>query len=226
MVLDEHEPCTRGRSLHLLNSLTSFKFESKKTTLENIFTFEEAIDLCEKASGDLVHDDLKICIILNQQEGQLRQRMLMNIAPKTTYPTLGQFLLSCEQNTHWITTDLINSGKDHGGQADMDVGRVKGKGKEKAQERTTKEMAKEKERAKENKQEEEEIPMATRKAMEEEKVEAEDLDEEEEKAVENPTATTTTATTTKEKEALARTLAIIVESPVTTNQPAGRNSVT
>ena len=69
--------------------------------------------------------------------------------------------------------------------------------------------------------------MATRKAMEEEKIEAEDMDEEEKKAVESHTMTTTTATTTKvkKKEATARTLATIVESLVIMSQPADRSNV-
>ena len=109
---------------------SSFKFENKKTTLETILAFEEAIDVYEKASGDLVPDDLKISIILSHQECQLRQHMSMNITPKTTYPKLRQFLLSYEQNIRWTTTDLISPGKDHVSQADMDIGRVKGKGKD------------------------------------------------------------------------------------------------
>ena len=73
ILLEEHEPYTRGRSLRLLTSLTKYKFENKKTTMENILAFEEAIEQYEKASGDVVQDDLKISIILNQQDGQLRQ---------------------------------------------------------------------------------------------------------------------------------------------------------
>ena len=195
-LLDEREPYTRGRSLHLLNSLTSFKFESKKTTLENILTFEEAIDLCEKASGDLVHDDLRIPIIRPAGRPVASTHVDKHYTQdsKTTYPTLRQFPWSYEQNTCGATTDLINSGKHHGGQADMGVGRVKGKRKGWQRKRVEEE------------------------GMEEEKAKAMESP--------TTAATTTTTTNEKEKEATAQTLAIIVENLAIMSPRVGRSSAT
>ena len=59
----------------------------------------------------MVQDDLKISILLNQRDGQL-------MGASSGYNTLRQFLLSYEQHARWTTTNL-------GGQADMDISRIK-----------------------------------------------------------------------------------------------------
>ena len=62
-------------------------------------------------------------------ESPLRQHLLLNVKETIKYSTLRQFLVSHEQTTRWTTTDLINSGKDHGEQADRDLSRIKGEEK-------------------------------------------------------------------------------------------------
>ena len=83
-----HEVCS-GRYLVSSSATRSQRkghtFESKKATLENILVFEEAVDMHEKTSEDVVQDDLKISTFLNQQDGQLRQHMLLNMQPDTRY---------------------------------------------------------------------------------------------------------------------------------------------
>ena len=129
LLLEEHLPHTRARSLQLLSNLIHTKFNSKRTTMENILKFEDSIEEYEKSSGDSVQDDLKVSVVLGHAEGPLRQHLLLNVKETTKYSTLRQFLVSYEQTTRWTTTDLINSGQDHGGQADMDISRVKGEEK-------------------------------------------------------------------------------------------------
>ena len=132
LLVEEHQPHNRARSLQLLNQVLHFRFDNKKSTQENILKFEEYIEEYEKASGDIVQEDLKISVVLGGTEGSMRQHLLLNQKETTKYGTLRQYLLSYEQASRWTTTDLINSGKDHQGQADMDVSRVydpKGKGK-------------------------------------------------------------------------------------------------
>ena len=129
LLLEEHLPRTRARSLQLLSNLIHTKFDSKRTTMENILKFEDSIEEYEKSSSDSVQDDLKVSVVLGNTEGPLRQHLLLNVKETTKYSTLRQFLVSYEQTTRWTTTDLINSGKDHGGQADMDISRIKGEEK-------------------------------------------------------------------------------------------------
>ena len=129
LLLEEHLPHTRARSLQLLSNLIHTKFDSKRTTMENILKFEDSIEEYEKSSGDTVQDDLKVSVVLGNTEGPLRQHLLLNVKETTKYSTPRQFLVSYEQTTRWTTTDLIHSGKDHGGQADMDISRVKGEEK-------------------------------------------------------------------------------------------------
>ena len=135
LLVEEHQPHSRARSLQLLNNVLHYRFDNKKSTQENLLKFEEAIEEYEKASGDLVAEDMKISIVLGGTEGNMRQHLLLNQKETAKYAGLRQYLLSYEQATRWTTTDLINSGKDHQGQADMDVSRVnewwKGKGKDK-----------------------------------------------------------------------------------------------
>ena len=119
LLVEEHQPHSRARSLQLLNNVLHYRFDNKKSTQENILNEEY-----EKASGDLVAEDMKISIILAGTEGNMRQHLLLSQKETTKHGTLRQYLLSYEQATRWTTTDLINSGKDHQGQADMGVTRV------------------------------------------------------------------------------------------------------
>ena len=130
-LIQEHEPYTRGRGLALLNKVLNHKFDNKKTHLENLVAFEEAIETYETAANDVMSDDVKVSIVMNNMEGPVRQHLLLTVDSKTKFENIRQFLVTYEQTVRWTTTDLINSGKDHGGLADMDVSRVKGKGKDK-----------------------------------------------------------------------------------------------
>ena len=130
-LIQEHEPYTRGRGLALLNKVFNHKFDNKKTHLENLVAFEEAIENYETAANDVMSDDVKVSVVMNNMEGAVRQHLLLTVDSKTKFENIRQFLVIYEQTVRWTTTDLINSGKDHGGQADMDVSRVKGKGKDK-----------------------------------------------------------------------------------------------
>ena len=129
-LIQEHEPYTRGRGLALLNKVLNHKFDNKKTHLENLVAFEEAIENYETAANDVMSDDVKVSIVMNNMEGAVRQHLLSTVDSKTKFENIRQFLVTYEQTVRWTTTDLINSGKD-GGLADMDVSRVKGKGKDK-----------------------------------------------------------------------------------------------
>ena len=130
-LIQEHEPYTRGRGLALLNKVLNHKFDTKKTHLENLVAFEEAVETYETAANDAMSDDVKVSIVMNNMEGPVRQHLLLTVDSKTKFENIRQFLVNYEQTVRWTTTDLINSGKDHGGLADMDVSRVKGKGKDK-----------------------------------------------------------------------------------------------
>ena len=48
LLLEEHLPHTRARSLQLLSNLIHTKFDSKRTTMENILKFEDSIEEYEK----------------------------------------------------------------------------------------------------------------------------------------------------------------------------------
>ena len=69
LLVEEHQPHSRARSLQLLNNVLHYRFDNKRSTQENILKFEELIEEYEKASGDLVAEDMKISIILGGTEG-------------------------------------------------------------------------------------------------------------------------------------------------------------
>ncbi len=69
LLVEEHQPHSRARSLQLLNNVLHYRFDNKKPTQENILKFEALIEEYEKASGDLVAEDMKISIILGGTEG-------------------------------------------------------------------------------------------------------------------------------------------------------------
>ena len=97
-----------------MNSVVQHRFNAKKTFLENILAFEDSSEQYEKASGDIVSDDLKTSIVLNSADGPVKQHLLLNMKTGTTYSEVRQFILSYEQTSRWTTADLINSGTDHG----------------------------------------------------------------------------------------------------------------
>ena len=73
LLLEGHLPHTRARRLQLLSNILHTRFDSKKTTPENILKFEDSIEEYGKASGDVVQDDLRVSVVLGNTEGPLRQ---------------------------------------------------------------------------------------------------------------------------------------------------------
>ena len=78
-LIQEHEPYTRGRGLALLNKVLNHKFDTKKTHLENLVAFEEAIETYETAANDVMSDDVKVSIVMNNMEGPVRQHLLLTV---------------------------------------------------------------------------------------------------------------------------------------------------
>ena len=208
MLVEEHQPHSRARSLQLLNNVLHFRFDSKKTTQENILKFEETIEEYEKSSGDLVAEDMKISIILGGTEGNMRQHLLLNQKETTKYAGLRQYLLSYEQATRWTTTDLSTQERTTKDKQTWMLQEFTNGGKEKER---TKESQKEKEKALEStakekeakeKVTEKEKASTTKRAKDEEKEE----EKEKEKAEDEDTAKAGAEdTTTKEKEKVTTT---------------------
>ncbi|CAE7514351.1 unnamed protein product [Symbiodinium sp. CCMP2592] len=122
-----NQPNTKARSLQLHREVMSFRFDKDKTYNENFLKFEELIDDYEKASSEKTSDSFKMGTVFDSVPAQVRQHILLNIKEDTTYNDLRSFLTTYENAKRWTqptTTDLINSGKDHGGQAAMDVRQV------------------------------------------------------------------------------------------------------
>ena len=66
LLVEEHQPHTRARSLQLLNNVPHHKFDPKKSAQENLLKFEEIIEEYEKSSRDIMADDLKITVVLGR----------------------------------------------------------------------------------------------------------------------------------------------------------------
>ena len=138
-----NQPNTKARALQLQRELQAFRFDKDKTYNENLLKYEEMIEEYEKASKERTSDAFKIGTIIDSVPNNVRQHILLNMKEDTTYDHLRSFLTTYENSRRWTqptTTDLINAGKDHGGQAAMDVSRVdkggykgwyKGRGKDK-----------------------------------------------------------------------------------------------
>ena len=93
----------------------------------------------EKISDVFVGSETKLADIIANAPADVQEHILLNYDDKKSYADIRDYMLNVEKNKRWTklatkekrqtTTDLIESGQDHGGQADMDINQVKGKGK-------------------------------------------------------------------------------------------------
>ena len=107
---------------------------------ENVLAFEQLIEDYEKISSITDGSETnRAVIIIANAPSDVHEHILLNYDDKKSYEDIRDYMLNVEKHKRWTklttkekrqtTTGLIESGQDHGGQADMDINQVKGKGK-------------------------------------------------------------------------------------------------
>ena len=131
------EPREKARSLALLRSLASWKFDSGSGLHEQLVKYEEALRTYELASQKVFPEDLVLATVLTGMKEPLRSQLQLRMGPTTKYQEVREWILQWESlNTPWATTTpgSKGGGRDDGGPRPMEVDRVfgkdgKGKGK-------------------------------------------------------------------------------------------------
>ena len=137
LLVHENMPKSQVRNFHLLQNIINFKSESGKSLSENVLAFEQLIEDYEKISTITSGDETKLAVIIANAPADVQEHILLNYDDKKSYEDIRDYMLNVEKNKRWTklttkekrqtTTDLIESGQDHGGQADMDINQIKGK---------------------------------------------------------------------------------------------------
>ena len=143
LLVHENMPKSQVRNFHVLQNIINFKAESGKSLNENVLAFEQLIEVYAKISTITVGDETKLAVIIANAPADVQEHILLNYDDKKSYEDIRDYMLNVEKNERWTklttnekrqtTTDLIESGQDHGGQADMDINQIKGKGKGKGE---------------------------------------------------------------------------------------------
>ena len=139
LLVHENMPKSQVRNFHLLQNIINFKSDSGRSLNENVLAFEKLIEDYEKISSVTVGSETKLAVIIANAPSDVQEHILLNYDDKKSYEDIRDYMLNVEKNKRWTklttkekrqtTTDLIESGQDHGGQADMDINQIKGKGK-------------------------------------------------------------------------------------------------
>ena len=142
LLVHENMPKSQVPNFHLLQNIINFKSDSGRNLNENVLAFEQLVEDYEKISNVLVGSETKLAVMIANAPADVQEPILLNYDDKKSYGDIRDYMLSVERNKRWTklttkekrqtTTDLIESGQDHGGQADMDINQVKGKGKGKS----------------------------------------------------------------------------------------------
>ena len=135
LLVHENMPKSRVRNFHLLRNIINFKADSGRSLNENVLAFEQLIEDYEKISSITVGSETKLAVIIANAPSDVQEHILLSYDDKKSYEDIRDYMLNVEKNKRWTklttkerrqtTTDLIESGQDHGGQADMDINQVK-----------------------------------------------------------------------------------------------------
>ena len=150
----------RARSTNLLNEIIGFRLRSDHLE-SDLSEFIILKNRHEKTTGRPLDNDQLVTLLMQKTVGPLQQHLRLNVRNINTFNEALEIIYSYIKSRHLT----VPSGKtDHGGQADMDIGALKGKkgmkgkgyyggkgmfSEERKKDTRAKECTKEKERAKE-----------------------------------------------------------------------------
>ncbi|CAE7234299.1 GIP [Symbiodinium sp. CCMP2456] len=123
---NEMEPREKARSLALLRSLASWRFDGTAGLHEQLVKYEEALRTYELASQKTFPEDLVLATVLTGMKEPLRSQLQLRMGPGTKYSEVREWILQWESlNTPWATTTPggKGGGRDDGGARPMDVDR-------------------------------------------------------------------------------------------------------
>ena len=127
LLVHENMQKSQVRNFHLLQNIINFKSESGKSLNENVLVFEQLIEDYEKISTITIGDEAKLAVIIANAPADVQEHILLNYDDMKSYEDIRDYMLNVEKNKRWTklttkekrqtTTDLIESGQDHGGPA-------------------------------------------------------------------------------------------------------------
>ncbi|CAE7327609.1 unnamed protein product [Symbiodinium sp. CCMP2592] len=124
---NEMEPREKARSLALLRSLASWRFDPQQGLHEQLVKYEEQLKTYELSAAKKFPEDLVLATVLTGMREPLRSQLQLRMTPETKYSEIREWILQWESlNTPWGSTGK-GGGKDDGGQRPMDVDQIKGK---------------------------------------------------------------------------------------------------
>ena len=113
----------RARSTNLLNEIIGFRLRSDHLE-SDLSEFIILKNRHEKTTGRPIDNDLLVTLLMQKTVGPLLQHLRLNVRNINTFNEALEIIYSYIKSRHLT----VPSGKsDHGGQADMDIGALKGK---------------------------------------------------------------------------------------------------
>ena len=113
----------RARSTNLLNEIIGFRLRSDhlESDLSELIILKNKH---EKTTGRPLDNDLLVTLLMQKTVGPLQQHLRLNVRNIKTFNEALEIIYSYIKSRH-LTVPIGKS--DHGGQADMDIGALKGK---------------------------------------------------------------------------------------------------
>merc|ERR1712194_477994 len=143
-LLNEMEPVDRNRGLVLLELLTSSDAWPKEGTFtDQLREFESRKELYEQAAGKPFDQDFAMAVLVRNAPAEFQTQLRLDVNSQSTYASIRERIVSYEMARRpWdVTSTAYVTGKGAGSThpaasdastaAPMDIGAVKGKGKEK-----------------------------------------------------------------------------------------------
>ena len=126
-LLNMMEPVARGRSLGLLQHLVGDSYWAGGTDFQTqLLKWERAVDEYQRVSGRDFPPELKVATVLRHSPAEIRTHLLLRVTDTTTYLQLRALVVEYLQANRNYAEQFADSRADD----PMEVGQVKGKGKD------------------------------------------------------------------------------------------------
>ena len=128
-------PTSKTRALALLGAISQYPNMSQGNLLEQLLKLEDLFRKYEQAASKPVPEDMKAALLLRILPNSVKTHLTMSINDESTYDEMREVILRWERSSQKWSQQIVSghmaqskaSHHDDGGQADMEVDRVKGK---------------------------------------------------------------------------------------------------
>ena len=128
-------PTSKTRALALLGAISQYPNMSQGNLLEQLLKLEDLFRKYEQAASKPVPEDMKSALLLRVLPNNVKTHLTMSINDESTYDQMREVILRWERSSQKWSQQIVSGHSAHpkvgyhddGGQADMEVDRVKGK---------------------------------------------------------------------------------------------------